>query len=46
MNEDLKRNPSKAFMLFTRCYIYVTNTKKSWVHRNFKRSLEACGKPN
>ncbi len=30
MNEDLKRNPSKAFMLFTKVYVYTTNTKKPW----------------
>ena len=30
MNEDLKRNPDKAFMHFTRVYVYITNTKKPW----------------
>lgn len=30
MNEDLKRNPDKAPYLFTKVYVYTTNTKKPW----------------
>ena len=30
MNEDLKRHPELAPYLFTKVYIYVTNTKKPW----------------
>jgi len=30
MNEDLRRNLDKAFLLFTKVYIYNTNTKKPW----------------
>lgn len=30
MNEDLRRNPDKAMMLFTKVYVYTTNTKKPW----------------
>lgn len=30
MNEYLKERPEKAFLLFTKVYIYMTRTKKKW----------------
>ena len=30
MNEHLKSHTDKAFMMFTKVYIYNTNTKKPW----------------
>lgn len=30
MNEYLKERPEKAFLLFTKVYIYMTGTKKKW----------------
>jgi len=49
MNEDLKRNPNKAFMLFQKAYIYHTNTKKPWIkltdkEKNNKKFRWYCNK--
>ena len=49
MNEDLKRNPEKAMLLFTKVYIYGTNTKKPWDKLNKKEMNKStfkweCGK--
>lgn len=30
MHENLKTHPEKAFMLFYKVYIYITNTDKKW----------------
>ena len=49
MNEDLKRHPDKAFMLFQKVYIYYTNTKKPWIElsekeKNSKKFKWYCDK--
>lgn len=30
MREDLRRNKDKSFLLFTKCYVYTTNTRVPW----------------
>ncbi len=49
MNLDLSRNPEKALLLFTKVYIYTTNTKKPWIEltpkqRNAKNFEWYCPK--
>jgi len=49
MHGDLSRNPEKAFMLFTKVYVYNTNTKKPWnkltaKQRNHKNFQWTCSK--
>ena len=49
MYEDLKRNLDKAMLLFTKVYVYHTNTKKPWNELTPKQMNDtkfkwACGK--
>jgi hypothetical protein len=49
MNEDLRRHPERAFLLFTKVYQYTTNTKNPWnmltdKERNDKTFQWSCNK--